>query len=105
MTNLKAKTKPTPYVHFRGIRCGCTGCREPAVAQFYICSLDAWTAICDAHDLEINLLALRVVLTFDEANLCIKNYVRSPASKQKSNDSSCELKPADEPAQPRLTLV
>lgn len=106
--NLNFKTKPTEYVHLRGIKCGCEGCREPAFAQFFICSLDSWMAVCKEHDLEINLSVLRVVMSKEKADLCLKAYVRntnSPKPTSTAPANNAKLRDDASVEQPRLICI
>ena len=102
------KIKSTPYVHFRSIKCGCEGCRQPAVAQFYICALESWMAICKEHDLQINHSALRVVMSKEKADLCLHTYHRRAYSLPTTLSSNADSKPqsAEDAAKlPLLTFV
>lgn len=75
------KSKPDPYKRLTGVNCGCTGCRSNAYAQFYICALDAWVAICKECDLRINRAVLEIVTTYNhyEVDKWMDTYRLIPA--------------------------
>lgn len=83
------KLRKLAYKHVRKARCGCSRCHDRAVAQFYICALDAHVAVCAYHDWLLNLKAVLVATSNSakEASKWMKNY-EPPDSSRRAKRSS-----------------